>query len=353
MTSASSKRLKESYREGITMPGSFNQTLRWILGASTAALMLIGIPTAGHAQTINICIQHGLIKSVNGTCGPHQFPLSWQEVGSAGLPGPQGPQGVQGPAGQQGIAGLPGLTGPAGAQGATGPRGPQGPTGAAGATGPQGPTGPVGPTGPEGLAGAAGAQGPDGPAGPAGPIGLQGIPGIAGLQGPQGLQGPTGPVGPTGPQGLQGAQGSAAVNSVILAGGTGGGLLAAGFGTGLNPTTPIVIGIGNASDTAANDAELSPLPAAGTLANFRVQLAVNPVGNPGAGYSFTVDICHPGLSCSLTPITCNVIGPDTTCSDLVDTQAYGAQDRLVVVGSAVTGSESPLPGMTWSATYTH
>ncbi len=342
----------QGYREGITMPGSFNRTLRWILGASTAALMLIAMPAAGHAQTINICVQHGLVKSINGTCGPHQTLLSWQEVGPVGAPGAQGPQGVQGPTGQQGIAGLTGIIGPSGAQGATGPTGPQGPTGAAGATGPQGPTGPVGPTGPEGVAGAAGLQGPDGPQGPAGPIGLQGIPGVAGLQGPQGLQGQTGPVGLTGAQGTQGAQGPAAVNSVILSGGTGGGTLAAAYGTGLQSATGIVLGLGNASDTTANDAELTPLPAGGTLANFRVQLAVNPVGNAGAGFTFTVNICTSSLICNPTPVTCTVIGPATACSDLGHTQAYVAQDRIFVTAAAVTGSEVDLPGMTWSATYT-
>src|SRR6202034_3686923 len=147
MKSYSHKRLMQGYREGITMPRSINRMLRWILGASTAAFMLIGVPAAGHTQTISICVRNGLIKSVNGTCAPKQTEITWSQIGAAGAPGPQGPAGVPGPAGQQGIPGLTGTTGPAGATGATGPTGPQGPTGAAGAIGPQGATGPVGPLG--------------------------------------------------------------------------------------------------------------------------------------------------------------------------------------------------------------
>ncbi|HUY37698.1 MAG TPA: hypothetical protein VMV13_02655 [Candidatus Binataceae bacterium] len=276
--------------------------------------------------------------------------MSWSEVGTAPA-GPQGPAGVPGPTGQQGLPGLTGITGPAGATGATGPAGPQGPTGAAGATGPQGATGPVGALGPQGAAGATGPQGPTGPTGPDGPIGLQGIPGATGPQGPTGLAGATGPVGPTGAQGPQGPQGAAAVDSIILSGGTGGGTLATEYGTGLAVGAGIVIGLGNASDTAANDAELSPLPSAGTLGNFRVQLAENPVGAAGAGYIFTVWTCTASLICTASAVTCSVVGPATTCSDLVDTEAYVAQDRMYVTGTDITGSEAALPGMTWSATY--
>lgn len=333
------------------MPGSIKRTLRWILGASAAALILIGIPTAGRAQTISICVKNGHIKSVNGNCSPRQTEVSWSEVGASGTAGPQGPMGVPGPTGQQGLPGLTGLTGPAGTTGATGPTGPQGPTGAAGATGPQGATGPVGPLGLQGAAGATGSQGPTGPTGPDGPIGLQGIPGITGPQGPTGLQGAAGLIGVTGPQGAQGPQGATAVNSIILSGGTGGGALATEFGTGLAVGPGIVAGAGNASDVAANSAELTPLPSAGTLADFRVQLAVNPVGAPGAGYAFTVFICNPGLICNATPIACSVIGPATSCTDLIDTESYAAQDRIYITGTDITGSESPLPGMTWSATY--
>jgi hypothetical protein len=333
------------------MPGSINRTLRWMLGASTMAMMLMSIPGATHAQTISICVRNGLIKSVNGTCAKKQTQVSWSQVGSGGSVGPQGPTGVPGPAGQQGIAGLTGIAGPAGATGATGPTGAQGPTGAAGATGPQGATGPVGPLGPQGPAGATGPQGPTGPTGPDGPVGLQGIPGATGPQGPTGLQGAVGPVGATGPQGAQGAQGAAAINSILLTGGTGGGTLAAEFGTGLAVGAGIVIGAGNASDTTANDAEMTPLPSAGTLGNFRVQLSVNPVGAAGAGYSFTVWTCSATLVCAATPITCNVVGPATSCSDLVDTESYEPQQLMYVTGTDITGSETALPGMTWSATY--
>lgn len=336
------------------MPGSFNQTLRWILGASTAALMLIGIPAAGHAQAVSLCVNHGLVKSVNGSCAPKQTLVGpWAQTGAPGPAGPQGQTGVQGPTGQQGIGGLTGVTGPAGANGATGPTGPQGPTGAAGATGPQGPDGPAGPTGPEGVPGVAGLQGPAGPQGAAGPIGLQGIPGVIGPQGPQGLQGPTGPVGPIGVTGLPGPAGAPAVNSVLITGGTGGGFLAAHFSTGLSADSSIVVGAGNASDTAANDAELSPLPSAGTLANFRVKLAVNPVGVPGAAYSFLIERCvPPSLICAATTITCTVTGPGTACADATDSQAFTAGDRVLVLGTPQSGVVFPIPGMTWSATYT-
>lgn len=333
------------------MPGSINRTRGWILGASAAALIFFAIPTAGHAQEISICVKNGLIKSVNGNCSSKQTEVSWSQIGASGSSGPQGATGVPGPAGQQGPPGLTGLTGPAGATGATGPAGPQGPTGVAGATGPQGATGSVGPLGPQGPAGAIGPQGPTGPTGLDGAIGLQGIPGITGLQGPTGLPGPAGPTGVTGAQGPQGPQGAPAVNSIILSGGTGGGALATEFGTGLSVGPGIVVGVGNASDVAANDAELTPLPSDGTLGDFRVQLAVNPVGAPGAGYAFTVFTCTAALICTATPITCSVIGPATTCNDLVDTQVYAAQDRIYVTGTDLTGSESALPGMTWSATY--
>jgi len=306
MTPHSLKRSLNRYRDGIAMPERLNQTLRWMLGASAAALLLLGIPTAGRAQMVNICVQHGLVKSINSACVGKQIPLSWSEVGGAGLAGAQGPQGAGG------------VVGPAGSEGA---------------------------------------QGVAGNSGPTGPIGLQGPPGPVGPSGPQGLQGAAGPVGPLGPSGPQGLAGIPAVNSVVISGGLGGSRLSSFYGTTLHNTDDTCIGAGNASDLFVNrPSEYSPLPSGGTLSNFRVQLSTNPTGPTRAGDSFFVGSCtvpSPTTNCGLVIITCTVIGPDTSCSDTSHTVTLTAGQLIFVDALPITGSENTIPGASWSATYTH
>lgn len=85
-------------------------------------------------------------------------PISWNQIGPAGLVGPTGATGAQGAQGASGPIGPAGVTGAQGGDGVPGAVGPQGLKGDPGATGP---AGPGGSQGPQGL------PGPQGPAGPA------------------------------------------------------------------------------------------------------------------------------------------------------------------------------------------
>ena len=138
---------------------------------------------------------------------------------------------MAGPIGPQGAIGLTGSVGP---QGATGPAGPQGATGATGPIGPQGATGLTGATGPQGATGPAGPQGSKGDTGSVGPTGSPGAKGDTGASGPAGATGAAGPIGPQGPAGVPC---SLCVNTASIA------------------------------DGAVTDAKLSPISAAGKIAN--------------------------------------------------------------------------------------
>lgn len=155
--------------EGVNMPASFKFAWRWLVGAAAAAILCVAaLPSVGHAENIEICINNGngRIKGINlgqGACTGNTTELDWAAVGPAG------------PTGMQGVVGDPGLPGTQGPQGAPGLQGPPGEQGDAGPQGPQGAIGPTGPTGPAGIMGEEGVRGPTGPTGLTGPSGIPGI----------------------------------------------------------------------------------------------------------------------------------------------------------------------------------
>lgn len=123
---------------------SLRHARRALLVAAAGALFLAGLPSAGNAAPLELCItQEGRIVSENGACAAPFRSINWDSNGVTGPTGPMGPIGPQGPNG---------ILGP------TGPTGPQGPAGEMGQQGPQGATGPTGPTGPTGATGPNGTQ---------------------------------------------------------------------------------------------------------------------------------------------------------------------------------------------------
>lgn len=283
---------------------SLTHARRALLGAATGALFLVGLPGAGHATTLSLCISpQGRIDAVNSSCSPVDRLISWDDEGVDGPTGPQGPQGPQG---------LPGLQGDQGSQGPVGPVGPTGATGSVGATGDQGPKGPVGPMG---------------------------------AQGQQGLQGLLGPVGPQGPQGPQGKAGHIGINgtqSFMLVGGdlgssvqllnTNNGLLGAG--------NTLYYGPGNGVDNEI-ESEAAPIDF-GTVG----QLYVQTKNVPGPGESYTFVLCKNNV-CDTKGVTCTISIPNLTeCNDLIDTASYSPGDTIALRGVA-TGGAAPTD-VAWS-----
>ncbi len=339
---------------------SLRHARRVMLGAALGALFLAGMPGAGQAQTISICVSpkhQNIILPPGGSCNPPNRSLTWAEDGVAGPTGPTGPVGLQGP------AGATGATGETGAQGAAGPAGAIGATGPTGATGPAGPQGLVGPAGAigdVGLTGATGPAGPQGPVGPAGAIGDVGNAGATGPQGPAGAMGPQGPqgvpgsqgaTGPTGPSGTPGTNGTNGTQSFLLTGGDLGFKVQSynfltyenqfllGNNASATPaaeptpvgTTPLYYGPGNGVDSVI-ESEAVPIDA-GTASQLYVETAVN----PGDGNSYTFNLCI-NSNCN-TGVTCTIGLPTATeCSDTVDTQAYNAGDDIALQGIATSGA---------------
>jgi hypothetical protein len=309
--------------EGVNMPVSFRFAWRWMIGATVAATFsLLALPGAGHAENIEICINSkGLIKGINlgqGNCNSGQMELDWTEIGPSGATGATGVQGNFGPQGPPGMEGTPGAAGPPGAQGDAGPQGPQG------AIGPTGPTGPQGPMGEEGLRG---------------PTGLTGVTGVTGVPGTN-------------------------ENDIsVFAGGTLGTL---GFehGTdlsGLNsvgtPGTILIMGPGNGSDSEANFVSTNPesvevpMSEPGNAERLFVNVDNDPgtQANNGIPSMFSFFLCN-GQFPSNCPITCVMIGPDTTCSDLSDTLHFAVGDLMALwaYSDNISANDADVK---WSVTY--
>jgi hypothetical protein len=278
---------------------SLTHARRALLGAATGVLFLAGLPGAGHADTLSLCISpRGRIDSVNSSCSPADRLITWD---SNGVTGPTGPQGLVGP---QGLPGAPGDQGS------------------------QGPVGPVGPTGATGQVGTTGDKGPKGPQGSEGPQGLQG------LQGPPGLNGPDGPQGPPGLNGTQ---------SFILVGGNLGGSVQntinsnEGLLSGSN--TPRFYGPGNGVDTVL-ESEAVPIDS-GTV----TQLWVQTTNVPGAGDSYTFELCKNSV-CS-NQVSCTISLPTLTeCNDTVDTLDYAPGDTIALRAESTGGGTQT--NVSWS-----
>lgn len=305
--------------EGVNMPASFKFAWRWMIGATAATILsLVALPGVGHAANIEICINSsGQIRGINlgvGNCDG-LTELDWVTTGPSGPTGATGVLGNPGPQGPPGLEGTPGAPGPAGAQGAAGPQGPQGAIG------------PTGPTGPQGIMGEGGVTGPTGD---------------------------TGPTGATGPMGIS------EDNISVFTGGTLG-TFGADQGVNLGPfnsvsTSILFMGPGNGADSGAppafspnpEDVEV-PMSEAGTAERFFVNVDGDPGSEPGGGpESFTFSLCDETTStCSLT---CIIVGPDTTCSDLTDTVPFSVGDFMAV---QATSSDvfADFADVTWSVTY--
>ena len=316
--------------EGVNMPASFKFAWRWLVGATAATILcLAALPGVGRAENIEICInQAGLIKGINlgvGACGGGTSELDWVTTGPSG------------PTGMQGVVGDPGLAGTQGPQGAPGIQGPSGPEGAPGPQGPQGVEGPTGPTGPSGI------------------------------MGEEGVRGPTGATGMTGPSGVPGI--SEANISVFTGGSLG--TLGAQNGVDLSGNNSVtqntlVLGPGNGSDNAVPTSEAVPVPETGTAKRLFVAVDNDPGTqmNNGIPSTFSFFLCN-GAFPTNCGLMCFIVGPDTTCSDLVNTQAFTFNTTPGNAGSTIAVPdtmslvafadyfEANHANVKWSVTYDH
>jgi len=316
--------------EGVNMPASFKFAWRWLVGATAATILcLAALPGVGRAENIEICInQAGLIKGINlgvGACGGGTSELDWVTTGPSG------------PTGMQGVVGDPGLAGTQGPQGAPGIQGPSGPEGAPGPQGPQGLEGPTGPTGPSGI------------------------------MGEEGVRGPTGATGMTGPSGVPGI--SEANISVFTGGSLG--TLGAENGVDLSGNNSVtqntlVLGPGNGSDNAVPTSEAVPVPETGTAKRLFVAVDNDPGTqmNNGIPSTFSFFLCN-GAFPTNCGLMCFIVGPDTTCSDLVNTQAFTFNTTPGNAGSTIAVPdtmslvafadyfEANHANVKWSVTYDH
>jgi len=275
--------------EGVNMPASFKFAWRWLVGATAAAMLcVVALPGVGRAENIEICINNnsGKIKGINlgiDACTGDTSELDWVTTGPSG------------PTGMQGVVGDPGLPGTQGPQGGAGIQGPAGEQGDSGPQGPQGDIGPTGPTGP------------------------------AGIMGEDGIRGPTGATGATGPSGIPGI--SEANISVFTGGSLG--TLGADFNVDLSgnnsvgtPGTILILGPGNGSDTSASTEV--PMSNSGTAERLFVNVDHDPGTNMNTGLpsSFFFFLCNGNAFPANCGLTCVITAPDTTCSDLTDTQEF-------------------------------
>ena len=305
--------------EGVNMPASFKFAWRWMVGATAAAaLSFVALPGVGHAENIEICINSsGLIRGINlGVDGCNGLTeIDWTSVGPTGPTGATGVLGNPGPQGPPGVEGIPGAPGPAGAQGAAGPQGPQG------AIGPTGPTGPIG---------------------------------------PMGFIGVTGPTGETGPTGATGPMGISEDDISVFTGGTLG-TFGAEQGTNLsfvdsNPFI-LIMGPGNGSDsafTSANPEDVEvPMTTAGTAERLFVNVDNTPGFDLGTGVPiiFNFFLCDGNSLPADCAVTCTIVDPDTTCSDLTDTQAFAVGDLMSLQAFASNGFPANSADVKWSVTY--
>ncbi len=314
----------EQKMEGVNMPASFKSAWRWLVAATAATILcLAALPGVGRAENIEICINNnnGKIKGINlgvGGCTGNRTELDWVTTGPAGPTGLQGVVGNPGLAGTQGPPGSPGAAGPAGAQGAAGPDGPQG---------------------------VAGPTGPTGPAGTMGEDGIRGVPGIAGA---------TGVTGPSGTPGIQ------QPNISVFTGGSMGtfGSPSGGpYNVGLSGNNSVmanilVLGPGNGSDTS--QATEVPMSEGGTAERLFVAVDNDPGTqmNNGIPSTFFFFLCDNNSFPADCNVACFMSGPDTTCSDLTDTQVFAAGDSMSLWAFASYPGANQAD-VKWSVTYDH
>jgi Collagen triple helix repeat (20 copies) len=316
--------------EGVNMPASSKFAWRWLVGATAATILcLAALPGVGHAENIEICVNlsNGRIKGINlgdGNCTGNTQELDWVTTGPTGPTGMQGVVGDPGLAGTQGPQGAPGIQGPPGEQGDSGPQGPQGV---------EGPTGPTGP---------------------------------AGIMGEEGIRGPTGPTGLTGPSGVPGIS---EANISVLTGGSLG-TLGSQFNVDLSGNNSVIqniliLGPGNGSDTS--QATEVPVSETGTAKRLFVAVDNDPGTqmNNGIPSTFSFFLCNGNNFPTGCGLMCFITGPDTTCSDLVNTQLFTFNTTPGNAGSTIANPDemslwafADYPGanhanVKWSVSYDH
>ncbi len=312
--------------EGVNMPASFKFAWRWLVGATAATIVsLIALPGVGQATNIEICINNtnGRIKGINlgiGGCTGNRTELDWVTTGPAG------------PTGLTGVIGDPGLPGTQGQAGYTGYMGPPGGQGDSGPQGPQGVIGPTGPTGP------------------------------AGIMGEDGIRGATGLVGPTGMTGASGSPGVPEGNISVFTGGSMGtfgrpsggpyDVALSGNNSVGNPGTILILGPGNGSDTS--QATEVPMAEGGTAERLFVNVDNDPGTqmNNGIPSTFSFFLCNGNSFPGNCGLTCFMTGPDTTCSDLTDTQTFGVGNEMSLWAFASYPGANEAD-VKWSVTYDH
>ena len=173
--------------------------------------------------------------------------------------------------------------------------------------------------------------------------------------GQNGVRGPTGLIGPTGPSGTPG------ISEPNISVFTGGSLGTLGFLENVdlsgnnsvgNPGTILIMGPGNGSDTSqAPEVIMSEM---GTAKRLFVNVDNDPGTqmNTGIPSTFSFFLCNGNSFPGNCGLACFMTGPDTTCSDLTDTQTYAQTDEMSLWAFA------DYPGanhanVKWSVSYDH
>ena len=173
--------------------------------------------------------------------------------------------------------------------------------------------------------------------------------------GENGVRGPTGLIGPTGPSGIPGIS---EPNISVFTGGSLG-TLGSLFNVDLSgnnsvgtPGTILIMGPGNGSDTSQATQVLMSEP--GTAKRLFVNVDNDPGTqmNNGIPSTFFFFLCNGNGFPADCGLTCFMTGPDTTCSDLTDTQTFAQQDQMSLWAFA------DYPGanhadVKWSVSYDH
>jgi len=176
--------------------------------------------------------------------------------------------------------------------------------------------------------------------------------------GEEGVRGPTGETGPTGVTGVPGVS----ENDISVF--TGGSLGTFGVTqdtnlSGFFDSNPgiLIMGPGNGSDsttlsgTFAEDVEV-PMSEAGTAERLFVNVDHTPGSDPTDGHpmSFLFFLCDGNGFPGGCAVMCTITDPDTTCSDLTNTQAFAVGD-LMSVWAFADDFFADAASVKWSVTY--
>ncbi len=163
--------------------------------------------------------------------------------------------------------------------------------------------------------------------------------------------------GPTGLTGTNGTNGTTESNKTFLTGGSlgtfGGDLDLAISGAYLGPPI-LLMGPGNGT-TNNNTSNYVPMNGDGVAYNLFVRVDNHPGIDfiTGAPNSYFFGLCQDN-SCTLVPIFCFIVDPDTTCTDLFDTTGHSEvflQGDTMALGADSSSILANTADVTWSMTY--